>query len=105
MTKKNKWLNPAHIRLMAGEMTAAEMRCVLAVIGPIVAELDAAELDAAELDAARLNAKRYLNLKQLSMMRGYLLVSLQNVLQDTRGTCAEFDAAIDAAIAQQKGKT
>ena len=46
MTEPNKWLNPAHIRLMAGEMTAAEMRCLLAVIGPIVAELDAARLDA-----------------------------------------------------------
>jgi hypothetical protein len=46
MTKQNKWLNPDHIRLMAGEMTAEEMRCVLAVIGPIVAELEAARLDA-----------------------------------------------------------
>ena len=85
MTKPNKWLNPDHIRLMAGEMTAAEMRCVLAVIGPIVAELD----------AARLDAERYQWIKQNPEWIGWDYDFLPH----------EVEREVDAAIAKQKGKT
>jgi hypothetical protein len=34
-----KWQNPNHIRLMAGEMTAQEMRTVLAVLSGIKYEI------------------------------------------------------------------
>lgn len=31
-----KWLKPSHVRLHAGEMSAQEMRTVLAVVGAII---------------------------------------------------------------------
>ena len=35
----DKWMNPDYIRLHAGEMTAQEMRSVLAVVKAIAAEI------------------------------------------------------------------
>jgi hypothetical protein len=91
MTEKNKWLNPDHIRLMAGEMTASEMRCVLAVIGPIVAELE----------AARLDAERYRIACKFSDNAETLYAAVIN----NEGDQTEINEEFDAAIAQQKGKT
>ena len=34
-----KWQKPAHVRLMAGEMTAQEMRSVQAVLSAILREI------------------------------------------------------------------
>ena len=103
MNEPNKWLNPDHIRLMAGEMTAEEMRCVLAVIGPIVAELD----------AARLDAERY-----LAVRAGHVYIETADnefyaVIGENRGKYysdkRDFDMDLDhfneVALPQQKGKT
>ena len=34
-----KWLNPSHIRLIAGEVTTSEMRCILAVVKAFMLEV------------------------------------------------------------------
>jgi hypothetical protein len=99
MTSPNKWLDPSHIRLMAGEITASEMRCVLAVIGPIVAELDAARLDAKRLDwliASECQVWEYL---------GWFSVREVTEANTNMRGLGTGRSAIDAAIAQQKGET
>jgi hypothetical protein len=36
----NKWMKPDHVRLMAGEMSAQEMRSVQAVVAAILTEVE-----------------------------------------------------------------
>lgn len=49
----NKWLNPDHIRLIAGELTAQEMRTVLAVVRAMLQEQSDREMEAIETSFQR----------------------------------------------------
>jgi hypothetical protein len=47
-----KWLSPDHIRLHAGELTAQEMRTVLAVLKAVFSEVERENLPVAEVTHA-----------------------------------------------------
>ena len=52
MNLSEKWLNPDHIRLCAGEMTPEEMRTVLAVLKAVFSEADREHPPVAEIKYA-----------------------------------------------------
>jgi hypothetical protein len=88
---------------MAGEMTASEMRCVLAVIGPIVAELEAARLDAERYQAVRVGHV-YIETEDDEF---YAVIGENHgkYYSDKRDFDTDLDFFNEVTLPQQKGET